>query len=338
MNQTPVNGQQQPRQQQQQNMRDREIALLRRRISTASIMTSISPSIPHFSHFLHLNHYPDDSFSSTESVSTTDFTNTGTDTDVSDSPAAAEQKKRLVKRRRKVPSKSSEHAKTKLSASSSCTSQGLIFFMSLLWWPFSWFEFSSSTSSFSKRQSQQHPTATQYKLPPKKTLVLDLDETLVHSTSTSSRHHDHIIEVLVDKHVCLYYVYKRPGVDAFLKKVSQWYKVVVFTASMPEYADPVIDWLDKDRTLISRRYFRQSCTLLDSGLHFTKDLSIVEPDLSTVVLLDNSPLSFAINPENCIPIETWTHDLNDEGLLDLLPFLDALRFTDDVRSVLSLRL
>ncbi|KAJ1567543.1 Nuclear envelope morphology protein 1 [Nowakowskiella sp. JEL0078] len=72
-----------------------------------------------------------------------------------------------------------------------------------------------------------------------KTLVLDLDETLIHSTSRGSRNHDHTIEVLVDKHV------------------SDWYKVVIFTASMPEYADPVIDWLDSNRTLISKRYFRQ---------------------------------------------------------------------------------
>ncbi|KAJ3058201.1 Nuclear envelope morphology protein 1, partial [Podochytrium sp. JEL0797] len=128
-----------------------------------------------------------------------------------------------------------------------------------------------------------------------KTLVLDLDETLVHSTSMGSRHHDHIIEVMVDKHVCLYYVYKRPGVDAFLKKVAEWYKVVIFTASMPEYADPVIDWLDKDRSLISRRYFRQSCSMHENG-HFSKDLSIVDANLANVVLLDNSPVSFASNP------------------------------------------
>ncbi|KAJ3134888.1 CTD nuclear envelope phosphatase 1 [Physocladia obscura] len=219
-----INAQQQRQQQYiQQNLRDRDIALLRRRTSTASITTGTSPNIPHLAHLphlSHLNHLPDDSFSSTESMSTTDFTTTGTDTDVSDSPsAAAVQKKRLVKRRRKLPSKSSELAKTKLSASYSYyTNQGLSFsIFSWLWWPFSWFGFSSASQS--KRQSQQKPA--QYKLPPKKTLVLDLDETLVHSTSTGSRHHDHIIEVLVDKHVCLYYVYKRPGVDAFLKKVSQ---------------------------------------------------------------------------------------------------------------------
>jgi CTD nuclear envelope phosphatase 1 len=53
-----------------------------------------------------------------------------------------------------------------------------------------------------------------------KTLVLDLDETLIHSTTLGSRHHDHIIEVTADKVVCLYYIYKRPYVDLFLKKVG----------------------------------------------------------------------------------------------------------------------
>ena len=90
----------------------------------------------------------------------------------------------------------------------------------------------------------------------KKILVLDLDETLVHSSSRGSRYHDHVIEVLIEKHVCLYYVYKRPHVDYFLKKVSEWYKVVIFTASLPEYADPVIDWLDSRLCVISKRFFR----------------------------------------------------------------------------------
>lgn len=40
---------------------------------------------------------------------------------------------------------------------------------------------------------------------------------------------------------------------------------------------------------------------------------------------------------NGIPIEGWTHDLSDEALLDLLPVLDSLRFTSDVRRVLSMR-
>ncbi|CAO3692975.1 unnamed protein product [Umbelopsis ramanniana] len=131
-----------------------------------------------------------------------------------------------------------------------------------------------------------------------KTLVLDLDETLIHSTSRGNgvpgaSGRAHVIEVVVDKHACLYYVYKRPHVDYFLRKVSEWYKVVVFTASMSEYADPVIDWLDQENRLISKRYFRQSCTL--RGGNYLKDLTLVEPDLAKVCIVDNSPMAYILN-------------------------------------------
>ncbi|KAJ2759948.1 Nuclear envelope morphology protein 1 [Coemansia sp. BCRC 34490] len=171
----------------------------------------------------------------------------------------------------------------------------------------------------------------------KKTLVLDLDETLIHSSPQGSYRAHHRIEVVIDKVACLYYVYKRPHVDYFLRKVSEWYTVVIFTASLAEYADPVIDLLDIQGKLISGRYFREACIPYDSS--YAKDLASIDPDLSQIVLVDNSPLSYFINPTNGIPIQPWINsDPKDEALLDLLPLLDALRFTDDVRSVLSLRL
>ncbi|KAJ2022773.1 Nuclear envelope morphology protein 1 [Coemansia sp. S610] len=171
----------------------------------------------------------------------------------------------------------------------------------------------------------------------KKILVLDLDETLIHSSPQGSYRAHHRIEVVIDKVACLYYVYKRPHVDYFLRRVSEWYKVVVFTASLAEYADPVIDLLDSQGKLIEGRYFRESCVPHDSS--YAKDLSAIDPDLSQIVLVDNSPLSYFINPTNGIPIQPWVNsDPKDEALLDLLPLLDALRFTDDVRSILSLRL
>lgn len=79
---------------------------------------------------------------------------------------------------------------------------------------------------------------------------------------------------------------------------------------------------------------------------YLKDLSIVEPNLAHVALVDNTLASFIINPgrlwfgfslDNGIPIDSWFNDRKDEALLDLLPFLDALRFVEDFRSVLSLR-
>ncbi|EMD40843.1 hypothetical protein CERSUDRAFT_149311 [Gelatoporia subvermispora B] len=192
--------------------------------------------------------------------------------------------------------------------------------------------------------------------PVPKTLVLDLDETLIHSSSRPissasssgsgmlglagfgrrNKGAGHVVEVVLGGKSTMYHVYKRPFADYFLRQVSKWYTLVIFTASMKEYADPVIDWLDAGRGILDRRFFRESCTQLPNG-SYTKDLSIVEQDLSRVCLIDNSPICYTINEANGIPIEGWTHDPHDEALLDLLPVLDSLRFTSDVRRVLGIR-
>ena len=99
----------------------------------------------------------------------------------------------------------------------------------------------------------------------------------------------------------LYYVHERPGCHEFLRKVSKWYNLVVFTASVQEYADPVIDWLERERRYFglggngglgngSGRFYRQHCTLRNGA--YIKDLAQVEPDLSRVMILDNSPMSY----------------------------------------------
>jgi CTD nuclear envelope phosphatase 1 len=152
-----------------------------------------------------------------------------------------------------------------------------------------------------------------------KTLILDLDETLIHSMAKGGRMSTgHMVEVklstlvgagggptLGPQHPILYYVHKRPHCDDFLRRVSiftpnvndpdelqicKWYNLVIFTASVQEYADPVIDWLEQERKFFSGRYYRQHCTFRHGA--FIKDLSSVEPDLSKVMILDNSPLSY----------------------------------------------
>jgi CTD nuclear envelope phosphatase 1 len=145
-----------------------------------------------------------------------------------------------------------------------------------------------------------------------KTLVLDLDETLIHSLAKGGRMSSgHMVEVKLNapvavssqanqpaqvigpQHPILYYVHKRPHCDEFLKKVCKWYKLVVFTASVQEYADPVIDWLEQERKYFVGRYYRQHCTFRNGA--YIKDLSSIEPDLSKVVILDNSPLSYVFH-------------------------------------------
>lgn len=68
----------------------------------------------------------------------------------------------------------------------------------------------------------------------------------------------HVVEVVLGGRSTLYHVYKRPFVDFFLRTVSSWYTLVIFTASMQEYADPVIDWLDAGRGILSNRLFRDA--------------------------------------------------------------------------------
>ncbi|WWC62534.1 uncharacterized protein I303_105130 [Kwoniella dejecticola CBS 10117] len=202
-----------------------------------------------------------------------------------------------------------------------------------------------------------------------KTLILDLDETLIHSTSRplkfasggfassggggilglslsglgggaggkfKSNREGHSVEVVLNGRSTMYHVYKRPYVDHFLKKVASWYTLVIFTASMPEYADPVIEWLDAGRNLFARRLYRESCHLQPNG-SYIKDLALVEKDLSRVCFMDNSPVSYNWNKANALPIEGWTSDPNDEALLQSIPVLDSLRFVNDVRRVLGIR-
>jgi CTD nuclear envelope phosphatase 1 len=68
---------------------------------------------------------------------------------------------------------------------------------------------------------------------------------------------------------------------------------VIFTASVQEYADPVIDWLELERKYFCKRYYRDHCTFRNGA--YIKDLGIVESDLSKVMIIDNSPLSYMFN-------------------------------------------
>ncbi|KAJ5069041.1 ctd nuclear envelope phosphatase 1 [Anaeramoeba ignava] len=173
----------------------------------------------------------------------------------------------------------------------------------------------------------------------KKLLILDLDETLVHSTPQPIDSHFQIkIKVFLDPKPCYLYVYKRPYLDIFLKHVCEWYDVAIFTASLNEYADPVIDFIDPEKK-IKQRLFRDKCTPLNNT--YTKNLNIFKRDLSSCIIIDNSPIAYSMNPQNAIPITTWMNyqdQKKDASLLVLLPFLEALRTVNDVRSILGFRL
>ena len=167
----------------------------------------------------------------------------------------------------------------------------------------------------------------------KKTLILDLDETLVHSGfHPFKRKSDFTLNIKVDGKNHTIYVLKRPYVEEFLSEIAPYYEIIIFTASISEYASPLLDMLDKNK-LTSGRLFRQHC-LFNHGLYL-KDIKIVQKDLKDVIIIDNNPVSYVMNQDNGLPILTWYDDLNDKELMNLLPLLKYLANVNDVREIIK---
>ena len=167
----------------------------------------------------------------------------------------------------------------------------------------------------------------------KKTLILDLDETLVHSSFTPFEKNDIILEVDFEGVIYKIYVLVRPFAKEFLVKVSQYFELVIFTASIPKYASPLLDILDKEKN-IRYRLFREDCTFIN-GLYI-KDLKRLNRPLQDLIIVDNSPIAYAFNSENGLPIKTWYEDPNDTELNKILPLLIFLSNVKDVRRYIDL--
>ena len=170
-------------------------------------------------------------------------------------------------------------------------------------------------------------------LPPKnsnkKTLVLDLDETSVHSGFTPFPcPSDVIIKIELENEIHDIHVLVRPGVKEFLEKMANRYEIVIFTASLSKYADPLLDIIDK-RGCCPFRLFREHCTLINTA--FVKDLKRLGRDLKDIIIVDNSPISYALNPDNGLPILSWYEDKSDRELYNITPILEFLSYVPDVR-------
>jgi RNA polymerase II subunit A small phosphatase-like protein len=185
-----------------------------------------------------------------------------------------------------------------------------------------------------KSESKNYPISMNYNSKKnKKTLILDLDETLVHSGfHPFNRKSDFTLNIKVDGKNHTIYVLKRPYVEEFLSQIAPYFEIIIFTASISEYASPLIDMLDKNK-LTSGRLFRQHC-LFNHGLYL-KDIKIIKKDLKDTIIIDNNPVSYVMNQDNGLPILTWYDDLNDKELLNLIPLLKYLSTQNDVRDVIK---
>ena len=149
-------------------------------------------------------------------------------------------------------------------------------------------------------------------------LVLDLDETLVHSSFLSIPHADFRFVLGVEENQVSVFVCVRPGAERFLRELGSLYEIVIFTASMQPYADAVIDYIDPGR-VVKHRLYRESCT--DFGGNFVKDLSRLNRNLERTIIIDNSPFAYLLQPYNAIAISSWFDEPMDNELLSILDFL-----------------
>lgn len=170
----------------------------------------------------------------------------------------------------------------------------------------------------------------------KLTVVLDMDETLIHSEMV------HEICEPADENTFylalgpsgIIKVVKRPFLMQFLVEASQRFELIVFTAGTEEYANAVLNQLDPTGTLFRHRLFRQHCTFTEMG--FSKDLSILNRNLQRTVLVDNSAISFAAPQlDNGVLIPSFFNDPMDCALVRLRELLHFLTPLADVRQHLA---
>ena len=149
------------------------------------------------------------------------------------------------------------------------------------------------------------------------TLVLDLDETLVHYLEDAENA----------------YIQIRPGAEDFILDLSNYYELIIFTAALQNYADLAIDGLDPNQKISYRLY--RNHTIKVGDVNF-KDLSKLGRDLNKVIILENNAENFGLQPKNGLKIKDFEGDENDDELDYLKEDLINLikKYPDNVRNYL----
>ena len=195
-----------------------------------------------------------------------------------------------------------------------------------------------------------------------KILVIDLDETLIHTSFQKIEKPD--LQILLDSSISKKnitnknnnngipipkpveaYIRIRPGVDEFLSQMSKYYDIYVYSASSKNYLNTIIKNIDKNN-IIKECFCREDCIMYvedceedfdkpNNKYNYIKDLKKINKDLRNIVFIDNNAISFKLQEKNGIPIKSWYDDYEDLELYKLIPILKNLSGFYDVRVEIS---
>lgn len=157
----------------------------------------------------------------------------------------------------------------------------------------------------------------------KKTLLLDLDGTLVNSSAAFS---EGALKIRVGKDFL--YVRKRSYLDEFIGEMNELFTLGVYTSSVSEYADKVLNVIGLDKVIPKNmRFYRDSCEYYNGN--YMKRITKIEADLRNVLILDDRP-EVIIDKKNFIGIKPWDYEIDHE-LIKCAAKLRLLCSCSDVR-------
>ena len=164
-------------------------------------------------------------------------------------------------------------------------------------------------SSYLKEKENFTPVKIPYitkKNNKKYTLVLDLDETLIHFKVNHKQNDEGVLKL-------------RPGVFTFLEKVKEFYEIILFTEASEAYTGLIMEAFNK-KNYFDYKLFRQHTIII--GQDFVKDLQRIGRPLDRIIIIDNIAQNFRMQKANGINIKSFFgENQKDQALIDLIPIL-----------------
>ena len=171
----------------------------------------------------------------------------------------------------------------------------------------------------------------------KYTLVLDMDETLIHFLYKNKANNNILKFNMIEQNdiMQLGMFLLRPYAKMFFEKLKKLYEIIIFTNGTKEYCDRILEIIDPNFEYIKFRLYRKH-SINKNNDNYLKDLSLLGRDLSKIIIIDDLAKNYKLQQDNGLPISSWKGDVNDTALKDLIPILIKIveNDVDDVRKII----